>query len=185
MDHRELEKRLLALECKCTRLLALVVFVTGMALVLPLSVARSAKASSAPDVLRVRELVVVDENGVERVIIGAPLPGQWQDGKVNTTRVPRPFRQAGILLFDKDGVERGGYVTEDTGDNALLTLDDKHKQEVLLVTGPVPTSSFRMWIGSDSLELRVDPELNGPTLRMIRNGKILVEQPQRSGANAR
>ena len=58
--------------------------------------------------------------------------GQWENGKVNTRRVERPFRQAGILIFDKDGVEGGGYLTEDTHDNALLTLDDKQRQEVLL-----------------------------------------------------
>jgi hypothetical protein len=134
--------------------------------------------AATPDVLRARELVITDENGLERVVIGAPLPGQWENGKVNTRRVERPFRQAGILIFDKDGTERGGYVTEDKNNNALLTLDDKQRQEVLLVTGPEPTSSFRMWIGKDSLELRVDPDQNGPTLRMMRDGKPIFEQPQ-------
>ncbi len=76
-------------------------------------------------------------------------------------------------------------MTEDTHDNALLTLDDKQRQEVLLVTGPEPTSSFRMWTANDSLELRVDPDLNGPTIRMIHNGKTVLEQPQSASPRAR
>ena len=97
---------------------------------------------------------------------------------MNTRRAARPNKQAGVLIFDKEGIERGGYVTEDSHGNALLTLDDKQRQEVLLVTGAEPTSSFRMWTGKDALELRVDPDLNGPTFRMIRNGQPVFEQPQ-------
>ena len=63
-------------------------------------------------------------------------------------------------------------------DNALLTLDNKKRQEVLLVTGPEPTSSLRMWTANDSLELCVDPDLAGPLFRMIKNGRTVLEQPQ-------
>jgi hypothetical protein len=185
MEPRELEVRILRLHRSYTRLLVLTAVLAVTVVFLYLSSVRSIQASSTPDVLRVRELVVVDENVIERAIIGAPLPGQWENGKVNTRRAARPSKQAGILIYDKDGIERGGYVTEDTHDNALLTLDDKTRQEVLLVTGAEPTSSFRMWTANDSLELRVDPDLNGPTFRMIRNGKTVVEQPQSASPSAK
>ena len=76
-------------------------------------------------------------------------------------------------------------MTEDTHDNALLTLDDKKRQEVLLVTGPEPTSSFRMWTAKDSLELRVDPDHNGPSLKMIRDGKTVLVQPKSSSSSVK
>jgi hypothetical protein len=178
MEPCELERRILALQRNYTLLLVVTAVLALGAVCLYLRPVRSIQASSTPDVLRVRELVVVDQNGVERVIIGGTLPGQWENGKVNTKRTVRPNKQAGVLIFDKDGVERGGYVTEDAHDNAMLTLDDKKQQEVLLVTGPEPTSSFRMWIANDSLELRVDPDLNGPTFRIVQNGKTVLEQPK-------
>jgi hypothetical protein len=185
MDSRELETRVVRLEHSHTRLLVLTSVLAVTVVILFLNSASSTRASAIPDVLRVRQLVVVDESGIERVVIGAPLPSQWENGKVNTRRVARPNRQAGVLIYDKDGVERGGYLTEDAHDNALLTLDDKKRQEVLLVTGAEPTSSLRMWTANDSLELRVDPDLNGPTFRMIRDGKAVVEQPQSTSPNAK
>ena len=185
MELRELEARILRLQRNYNRFVVLVAVLAVAVIGVYLSTFGSARASNTSKVLRVRELVVVDENGIERVIVGAPLPGQWENGKVNTRRVERPFKQAGLLIYDKEGVERGGYVTEDTHDNALLTLDDKKRQEVLLVTGAEPTSSFRMWTAKDSLELRVDPDLNGPTLKMSRDGKTVLEQPQSTSPSAK
>ncbi|HTR46623.1 MAG TPA: hypothetical protein VMM16_04460 [Verrucomicrobiae bacterium] len=185
MEPRELETRILRLQRNYNRLLVLQTVLAAAVIGAYLSSIQPMHASSTSDVLRIRELVIVDENGIERVIVGAPLPGQWENGKVNTRRVERPFKQAGLLIFDKEGIERGGYVTEDTHDNALLTLDDKKRQEVLLVTGAEPTSSFRMWTAKDSLELRVDPDLNGPTLKMIRDGKTVLEQPHSTSLSVR
>ena len=140
MEQKELEVQIRRLRRNHARLLVITMIIGVFAICLYLKQPRSIQASGPPDVLRVRELVVVDENGIERVIVGAPLPGQWENGRVNTRRVQRPSKQAGILIFDKEGIERGGYVTEDTHDNALLTLDDKRRQEILLVTGAEPTS---------------------------------------------
>lgn len=177
MDRFSLETKVVTLQRLCIVLSTLVVVLLSVELFEFVASSRTVQASTTPDVMRVRQLIVVDDKGVERVIVAGSLPGQWQNGKVNTRRVTRPFKQGGILIFDKDGVERGGYLTEDRSDNALLTLDDKQQQEVLLVTGPQPTSSFRMWAGKDSLELRVDPDMGGPTFRMVRNGRSFFEQP--------
>lgn len=90
------------------------------------------------DVLRVRELNVVDNNGVTRVKIGAPLPHAVVNGKKNKTRGGRPEdTMSGILLFDAEGVERSGYATVDHGySNVLLTLDDKNKQHAMFIAEP-------------------------------------------------
>ncbi len=95
MEPRELEARILRLQRNYARLLVLTAVLAATVVCLYLSLVRSIQASSAPDVLRVRELVVVDQNGIERVIIGAPLPGQWENGKVNTKKARLPPLQAG------------------------------------------------------------------------------------------
>ena len=81
------------------------------------------------DVLRVRELNVVDGNGVTRVKIGAPLAHAVVNGHQNKSRGGRPKDTiSGILLFDAEGNERSGYATVDHGySNVMLTLDDKNK----------------------------------------------------------
>jgi hypothetical protein len=185
MEPQDLELRIARLQRNYLKLVILTVILAVAVLFSYFSHVRSTHASGTPDVLRVKELVIVDENGIERVIVGASLPGQWESGKVNTRRVSRPSKQSGILIFDKEGVERGGYVTDDIGGNALLTLDDKKRQEVLLVTGAEPTSSFRMWTANDSLELRVDPDLKGPSMRMIHDGKTVLEQPQGASSDTK
>ncbi len=79
--------------------------------------------------LRVRSLTVVDEQGIERVIIGAPVPDPMSRG----TRQPRAGAISGIILNGPDGNERGGYGTTDTGGEALLTLDGANGGEVFKV----------------------------------------------------
>lgn len=73
-------------------------------------------------IIKVKGVVVVDSKGVERVIIGANLP---EPNNVNGNR--RQSRGAsgvsGVMLYDNDGIERGGYVTDDFYGNAIITLD--------------------------------------------------------------
>ena len=66
-----------------------------------------AAARKEPDTLRLRQLSIVDTNGVERVRIGAPLPEPPMLGK----RFHRDGPISGILLFDAEGNERTGYAT--------------------------------------------------------------------------
>jgi hypothetical protein len=68
-----------------------------------------ASPAETGSILRVRGLSVVDERGMERVYIGAPV--------VDPLRFGKRFRRgpvSGILLFDCAGNERSGYVTTDT-----------------------------------------------------------------------
>lgn len=80
---------------------------------------RHRAARKQPDTLRLRQLSIVDANGVERVRIGAPLPEPLMLGK----RVPRDGSLSGILLFDAEGTERTGYATGDSYPNVIFTLD--------------------------------------------------------------
>ena len=80
------------------------------------------------DSLRVRELVVVDANGTPRVRIAAPLPDPIMLGK----RSKRGDAVSGLLLYDAEGNERGGYVTGDEGRDVALTLDEINRAAVHL-----------------------------------------------------
>jgi hypothetical protein len=138
---------------------------------------KPAAASAAENpgaILRVKGLVIVDQNGTERVWIGAPLPGQVVNGK----REQRPSRQAGIVLYDDKGIERSGYVTDDKSGNVFLSLDDRNKQEAVFVADAEHGTSLRLWYEKDSAEIRVDPDdpSGTPSLKLVRAGKTIYEQ---------
>jgi hypothetical protein len=57
------------------------------------------------DSIRVRRLVVVDENGQERIVIAAPIPDPMVNGEV---RRRRTVVSAGVQFKDPNGTERGG-----------------------------------------------------------------------------
>lgn len=86
------------------------------------------------DTIRTRHLVVVDEHGVQRVHIGAPVPDPIVQG--HTSKRDEPA--AGVMIYDAAGNERGGYITDNNpaGGNALITLDNATQQAVTLVAYP-------------------------------------------------
>ena len=81
---------------------------------------RRRKASDSLEALTLRSLTIIDDKGTERVRIAAPLPDPINGGK----RTKRDEPASGILIFDANGNERGGYITDNGAGNALLTLDD-------------------------------------------------------------
>jgi len=76
--------------------------------------------SRSDSVLTLRELVIVDSMGTPRVRIAAPLPDPIMLGK----RFSRGGVVSGIIIYDAEGNERGGYVTGDESRGAALTLDE-------------------------------------------------------------
>lgn len=79
-----------------------------------------------------RKITVTDENGQERVVIGAPLP----DPRLVGRQSKRGHAVSGILLFDGSGNERGGYVTGDGPFSSVsLTLDEIGRAAVSLWAG--------------------------------------------------
>jgi len=43
---------------------------------------------------------------------------------------------SGVMLYDAEGQERGGYVTDDHLGNAFLSLDSKTQMQLLLLSEP-------------------------------------------------
>ncbi|MEJ8631113.1 hypothetical protein P0F65_17300 [Sphingomonas sp. I4] len=129
--------------------------------------------------LTVRELNIVDPNGITRVKIGSPLPHAVVNGKQNTSRGGRPEdTMSGILLFDAEGQERSGYATVDHGySNVLLTLDDKTRQHAMFIAEPTGATTLRLF-NADTKD-RVDVGINkdGPSISMIRRGKEIYRFP--------
>lgn len=102
-----------------------------LAALFPAILAMAASREPVRDSITVRQLHVIDANGIERVRIGAPLPDPIVAGK----RGKRDEPASGILIFDRTGTERGGYITDDGAGNALMTLDDgKGEDQVTIVS---------------------------------------------------
>lgn len=80
------------------------------------------------DSLVVRRLVVLDTSGTPRAMLAAPLPEPIMLGK----RFRRRGDVSGLMLYDSEGNERGGYVTGDSGRGAALTLDEINRAAVHL-----------------------------------------------------
>jgi hypothetical protein len=139
----------------------------------------NAEANQIIPFLRVHQLSVVDDKGVERVRIGAPLPDPIQQGK----RFSRGGTIDGILLYDAAGNERSGYATADGYANVLFTLDSVRDQRVLFLTEPEGATTLRLWgPANDMTEMQVASA--GPRLRVVQHGKTIFEQPPKIGSPA-
>src|SRR5437764_13938485 len=114
---------------------------TQLATVVAMRCATTTPAPVVPQSLRVRELVVVDDHGVERVRIGANLPDPVIRGK----RVSRGDPATGVMLYDRTGQERGGYVTFERGNQIALTLDHTDVQSALFVAAPEGGAVLRLY----------------------------------------
>lgn len=139
-----------------------------------------AMAASTPDVLRVRELDVVDPHGVTRVKLAAPLPNAVVDGRKLTRGGGAADTLSGMLLFDADGVERSGYATSDRGySNVLLTLDDKHQQHAMFIAEPTGATTLRMFNGETKDRVDVAIDADGPSITLIKRGQEIGRLPAR------
>lgn len=170
---RAIEQRITALEQGHRRT------VIALGLICALSIAaclalllRPATAPTMPDTLRVNELVVLDPAGTARVRLSGDLP----DAVIEGRRVDRGSPAAGLMLYDRTGQERGGYVTFDQGDNVALTLDGRRGQNALFVAGPDGSTSLQLWHGRQALDLRADS--NGARLSHSVGGRMQLQVPQ-------
>ena len=171
MNEDELRGRIRHLEDRQRRNFRLAILAAiGVALVLVVQW-RQIWTAQHPQKLRVRELAVVDEHGVERVLIAAPLPDPMIAGK----RHNRGGVVSGIVIADATGTERGGYATGDGYANAMLTLDGQGFQTVLLLAEPNGSTLFRIW-NRDKGSVTMGVEDN-PFLNVKENGKPLFLAP--------
>lgn len=117
------------------------------------------------------ELVVVDADGTERVRISALIP----DAVIGGRLVRRDSDVAGVVLYDANGQERSGYVTERETGNVLLTLDGRERQTALFVADTTGATALRIWGGDDAIDLRSDSD--GARISVIRDGSVVFQEP--------
>jgi len=170
----ELMARLESLERanrRLTRILIFTVVAAGAYTLMPLRASYLAHAQqSRPDVLEVRELRVMDSRGIERVKIAGNLPDPIIQGK----RVPRQGAVAGVLIFDEDGDERGGYVTNQNGD-AFLSLDAKSYQQTLFIANRNGGANMSVWSGPNRNNNYVSVQaVPKPLIEIRQDGKTQV-----------
>jgi len=96
-------------------------------------------------ILKVRGIVIVDSSGIERVIVGAHLPEPNFAAGSRTKARKKNGSVSGVMLYDSEGQERGGYVTDDNYGNAFLTLDSKTAQQMLLIAEPQGAATMQVW----------------------------------------
>jgi hypothetical protein len=123
-------------------------------------------------ILHVRGLVVEDQNGHERLRLGAPLP----DPIIHGVRRKRSGAVSGLLISDANGNERGGYVTADASGEAFLSLDSEEEQKVLLATNPNGGVTFIL-SNNDGNSLQLSAFAKGPKLEMRKANEVVVVLP--------
>lgn len=128
------------------------------------------RTGSVATTIEAREIVIRDAKGVVRARIAGDLPDAVIDGKP----APRGQGAAGFMVYDRDGQERGGYVTFDDG-NVALTLDSKRRQQALFVVGPEGAAAAELWSDESLLGMRVDEA--GPRFTANRQGKVVYQVP--------
>ena len=121
--------------------------------------------------IRANDITIVDKNGVVR----ARMSGDMPDAVMYGGRVAkRGAEAAGFMIYDKDGIERGGYVTFDH-DNAMLSLDSKYHMVASLIAGPSESGTGVLNLRSqqNSMELRSDDD---GSRMSINKGRVLEQQ---------
>lgn len=126
------------------------------------------------DSVRAKEVVVVDGKGVVRARLSGDLPDAVMAGGHVSKR---GSKAAGVMLYDEEGIERGGYVTQDVGSNVMLTLDSKYRQAALFVAGPDESqaSAMGLWNKGGAIEMRSDG--NGQRLTVTNKSGVVLQQP--------
>lgn len=132
---------------------------------------RNATPDLSSEVIKVRGVIVVDSLGVERVLIGSPLP----DPTLLGYRIPRGGDEggiSGILLFDSEGQERSGYVTDDYYGNVFFTLDSKSQQNALFIANPEGPTALQLW-GRNGNKISLATSDDNIEVILIQNGKSI------------
>lgn len=170
-----IEERVLACESENAKLRRIVFRQNVLWLIaLLLIVGHAIIKNPTPSFIKAREIAVVDAKGVVRARLSGDLPdGVMAGGRVSK----RGSKAAGLIIYDEEGIERGGYVTQDEGSNAMLTLDSKYKQAALFVAGPdqPQTSALKLWTQGGAIELRSDSD--GSRISVFDKSGVTFQQP--------
>jgi len=123
-----------------------------------------------------KDITVVDANGRVRARMTADAPDATMAGGHVSKR---GTKAAGFLIYDEEGIERGGYVTMDAGSNAMLSLDSKHRMLANMIAGPGESGVSVLDVrGGDNrqVELRVDSD--GGRMSVSEGGKVALQVPE-------
>ena len=121
--------------------------------------------------IRANDITIVDKNGVVR----ARMSGDMPDAVMFGGRVAkRGGDAAGFMIYDKDGYERGGYVTFDH-DNAMLSLDSKYHMVGSLIAGPGESGTGVLALKSSDGGLELRSDLDGARLS-VNKGRVVAQQ---------
>lgn len=96
----------------------------------------SGQSGDVSQVIKTRGLIIVDEKGRERVILGAPVPDPPKEGR------KRINRAHGMIILDPDGYERFGVGLMDNGQMAMGfdappgKGDDRNRERLHFVADP-------------------------------------------------
>jgi hypothetical protein len=132
------------------------------------------RADLSPQSLAVQRLAVIDEKGVERVVISAPLPDPLERGK----RCKREGTISGILISDPKGNERGAYAASDTETlGTLLTLDSEDGQVFTVYANAQGTNGATVSLNSGKHDEIVLTTYERPRLQIVQNRKIVQKIP--------
>ncbi len=129
--------------------------------------------SAEREVLRVRQITVVDANGTDRVWIGAPVadPPSSQGKQLKRASVA-----SGIILLDAHGHERGGFLTSDSSGEIWLGLDSERGQEATFLANAAGGAHLSLW---DEKKNQAKLSLVGdrPLLMLKHHALTVFEQP--------
>ncbi|KQV79756.1 hypothetical protein ASD15_17115 [Massilia sp. Root351] len=175
-----IEQRLLAVEQENARLRKRLsrqngAWIAGLLLLAGGSAIAGASLKNAVfDSVRAKEVVIVDGKGIIRARLGGDLPDAVMAGG---HVAKRGSKAAGMIIYDEEGIERGGYVTQDEGSNAMITLDSKHRMAALMVAGPDASqnSALTLITKDGGIELRSDG--NGSRLSVTDKSGLAYQQP--------
>lgn len=145
-----------------------------LALVGGVAVAGAAVKDAVFDSVKAKEVLVVDARGTVRARLGGDVPdGVMAGGHVSK----RGDKAAGLMIYDSEGIERGGYVTTDAESNAMLTLDSKHRMAALMVAGPSDdqVGALSLITRGGAIEMRADS--NGTRLTATDKDGVTFQQP--------
>lgn len=146
-----------------------------LAAVIGTATASVAVKTSVFDSIQAKDITIVDQNGTVR----ARMSGDMPDAIAHGGRVvKRGAKAAGFMIYDRDGIERGGYVTfDDQDENAMLSLDSKYHMLVSLIAAPEEegTSVLDIMSARHGMSLRSSGE--GSRISISKDRKVEQQIP--------
>jgi hypothetical protein len=113
------------------------------------------------DVITAKELVVVDDHGTKRLMLGAPLPGPIMGSKPQTRR--SAFN--GLVLNDAGSNEVGGIGVMDDG-TEVICFDQNGRERACLCVLPDGKASLVLKDGKQGDRIRLNVEADGKSTRV-------------------